>query len=271
MSLSHNQIDAYNRVGYISVEGFFSPDEVAAMRAELERFKRDGLIRNVSTEGDGRTTSTRAMNLQVLPLSDKSDLFRALPFHPKVVEAVTQLIGEPVLLELDQIFLKPGRHGAGTNWHQDNAYFKISDPTKGVGMWTALHDANFANGTMQVIPEVFREKFRHDRDPGSDHHVTMAAVADEDKAVVVELKAGGVLFFNYGVPHCTKGNNTDHERAGLALHFVREEFVNDEYMHPGQAGNPYINGPKASGGEKEYGRRLSGVWQEQVAKALATV
>lgn len=117
----------------------------------------------------------------IIPLNDKSALFRALPYHPKVVSVVSQLIGSPFVRYLDQIFLKPGQSGAGTQWHTDNAYFKISDPTKGVGMWIALHDATVANGTMHMIPGVYRQAFEHERDLGSDHHITMKA--DESKAV----------------------------------------------------------------------------------------
>ena len=52
--------------------------------------------------------------------------------------------------QLDHIFLKPAHTGIGTDWHQDNAYFKISDPTKGTAMWIALHDAHIENGTLHL-------------------------------------------------------------------------------------------------------------------------
>jgi ectoine hydroxylase-related dioxygenase (phytanoyl-CoA dioxygenase family) len=74
---------------------------------------------------------------------------------------------------LDQIFLKPGKSGAGTQWHAENAYFKISDVTKGIDLWIALHDATIANGTMHMLPGVYAQSFAHTRDGGSDHHVVM--------------------------------------------------------------------------------------------------
>ena len=122
------------------------------MRAELDRFKREGLLRNVATDGDGQTHSQTQINLQICPITPKSAFYRALHFHPKVLALVAQLIGSPFVFYLDQIFLKPGKQGIGTDWHQDNAYFKISDPAKGIGMWVALHDANIANGTLHIVP-----------------------------------------------------------------------------------------------------------------------
>ncbi len=125
---------------------FFNAREVSAMQAELQRLKDEGLLHNVARGADG------AMNLQICPLAPKSELFRSLGFSDKVVQVIGQLIGDPIVWQLDQIFLKPGRHGKGTSWHQDNAYFRIKDRLQGVGMWTAIHAATTANGTMHVIP-----------------------------------------------------------------------------------------------------------------------
>ncbi len=264
--LSARQVGQFRELGYTTAPDFFTPREVAAMLAELERFKREGLGRNVATDGDGATHSRTRINYQIIPLNDKSALFRALPFHPKVKQAVSQLIGDPFLRQLDQIFLKPARSGAGTAWHTDNAYFKIADPTLGVGLWIALHEATVANGTMHVIPRSHLQTFEHYRDPNSDHHIRFDA--DESQAVPIALPAGGALFFNYGVAHCTKANTTDKERAGLAYHFVRREVaplpkdwgLKKEWVH--------ITGPEASGGEREYGARVEGTWEDEVRRLV---
>ncbi|MDE0098149.1 MAG: phytanoyl-CoA dioxygenase family protein [Truepera sp.] len=164
--LTPEQVQQFRERGYVAVERFFGETELSAMLSELERFRREGLGRNVATDSDGKTHSTTAVNYQIIPLNDKSDLFRALPFHDDVLAAVGQLIGEPFMRQLDQIFLKPGRSGAGTDWHQDNAYFEISDPTMGTAMWIALHDATLENGTLHVVPNSHREVFEHERGPG---------------------------------------------------------------------------------------------------------
>src|SRR3712207_3082770 len=110
MRFTGEQIGQFREDGYVAVPNFWSEIEVAAIQAELERLKRDGLLRNVATDGDGVTTSRVKANLQLCPMYDKSDFFRAMPFAPKVAETVAQLIGDPVLLHLDQVFLKPARH-----------------------------------------------------------------------------------------------------------------------------------------------------------------
>lgn len=270
MSLSAAQVQQFRDEGYVPVPHFFKAREVAALQADIRRLVLAGLLRNVATAGDGQTPSGSRANLQICPMSPQSSLVRALPFEPKVTEAVTALLGERVLLHLDQCFLKPARHGSGTNWHQDNAYFKIADPAKGTALWIAIHDATVANGTLHVIPRQVHEQLAHDRDPESNHHIRCYPL--EDAAVPVALEAGGAVFFAYGTPHCTRGNTTERDRAGLALHFLHEDFATTEEFQKRkdkQRKYPVLTGPHASGGVKEYGVPIAGTWAQEVERALA--
>lgn len=260
--LTPDQVHHFQANGYVAIEHLFDQDEVQAMLAELERFKREGLGRNVATDGDGSTHSATQINYQIIPLNTKSQLMRALPFAPQVKACISQLIGPAFVRHLDQIFLKPGRTGAGTDWHQDNAYFQTPDPTQGTAMWVALHDAHLENGTLHVIPNSHLRTFAHERDPGSDHHIHM--VVDDAEAVPVILPAGGAVFFNYGIAHATKRNNTDRERAGLAYHFLNAESVSVTRMTENAV---HIAGPQASGGVAEYGEAVDGSWRTEVARA----
>ncbi|GAB4466419.1 MAG: hypothetical protein OHK0029_37720 [Armatimonadaceae bacterium] len=264
MQFTPEQIQQFQTEGYLAVPEFWTQDEVQAMRRELDRLKEEGLLRNVATEGDGKTHSQTKANLQLCPMAPHSTFFRAMPFAPKVVEAVQQLIGDPVLLHLDQVFLKPGQHGAGTNWHQDNAYFKIGNPLWGTALWTAVHDATVANGTMRVIPRIFAEELPHERDPDSDHHIR--CYPDEAQAVPVELPAGGVIFFCYGTPHATRANQTDNERAGVALHFLNGAEDGEARGGFPLGKRPFLTGPEATGGEREYGEKVAGTWEQEVQK-----
>jgi hypothetical protein len=270
MTFSPEQTRQFREEGYAAAPGFFNAKETAALQAEIDRLARVGKLRNVATDGDGKTHSSAKRNLQLCPMYPHSPLIRALPFHPKVVEAVGALIGDPVVLWLDQVFLKPARDGMGTNWHQDNAYFKIKNPLMGTAMWIAVHDATVANGTIHVIPGSFREAYPHSRDPHSDHHIR--CYPPEDRAVPIELEAGGVAFFCYGTAHCTLGNSTDKDRAGVALHFVTEEAALADpsvKLEPGRSYYPYLSGPKANGGIDAYGERVAGAWDREVEKALS--
>jgi ectoine hydroxylase-related dioxygenase (phytanoyl-CoA dioxygenase family) len=263
---SPEQIEQFHTQGYVAIPDFWSVEEVRAMQIELERMKSDGLLRNVATDGDGVTKSKEKANLQLCPMAPHSKLFRAMPFAEKAVAAVSQLIGDPVLLHLDQVFLKPGMHGSGTNWHQDNAYFQIPNPLHGTAIWTAVHDANAANGTMRIVPNAFRENLPHERDPESSHHIR--CWPDESKAVTVELPAGGALFFCYGTPHATGANTTDKERAGVALHFLNADQDGQAREGFEVGKRPILSGPNAQGGREVYDETVAGTWDDEVARVL---
>ena len=251
--------------GWVAIPDFFNATEVAILRQELAALQAAGKLRNVATVGDGKTHSTNSFNLQICPVGPHSRPIRALAYAAKVRAAITGLLGDSACQHLDQIFLKPGRHGAGTNWHTDNAYFKSSVVEAGTGMWIAVHDANRANGTMQILPGSHRQQFSHRRDGGSDHHITCADAVDPAAARHIELPAGGVLFFNYGIAHATGPNTTDHERAGLALHFLQEEHLSrsDGWTTPATVWQRRI-GSRSDGGNSIHGEDLRGAWEALV-------
>ena len=258
-------VNNFHRDGFTTVSQLFTPKETLALQKEVKRLTLHGLGRNVRTDGDGETRSAIQSNYQVIPLFDKSNLIRALPFESKIIQLVRQLIGEPFLLHLDQMFLKPAGQGTGTDWHQDNAYFKIDDPMKGVAMWVAVHDASITNGTLHVIPGSFRNQYNHERDPYSDHHIRCHP--PENKAVAVEVPAGGVVFFCYGCAHCTKDNTSQHERAGMAFHFLNTEYAPPELI-TSEKNRPILTGPKATGGVAEYGLLVADSWKAEVDHIL---
>lgn len=268
MPFTDQHIAHFREFGYVDFPDFLSRRETDALQAEVARFQCEGLVRNVHTDGDGQTPSSTKANLQLIPLYDKSDLLRALPFERRVLDAVEQLIGSPLILHLDQMFLKPGRSGSGTDWHQDNAYFKIADPLMGTAMWLAVHDATAVNGTLRVIPGSFRESYAHERDPYSDHHIHCSP--SEEEAVTLEVPAGGAVFFCYGTAHCTGDNRTEQERAGLAFHFLRTDFAAPGLIEPDREARPHLTGPESSGGLREYGVEVAGTWDREVERALST-
>ena len=218
MSLTKTQITQFKQRGFTVAPAFFSATQVCAMQVEVARWLREGLFRDVSTEPQ------KQQNLQLIPLFPRSQLFRSLPFYPKVVEAVGSLIGTPVNKILDQCFYKPPHFGMGTHWHTDNAYFKLPDPLRGTAMWIAIHDCDRENGALKVLPDAYAKEFTHERDPASDHHIFTQQISDAE-AFHCELEAGGVVFFCFGTPHATGDNPSAIGRAGVGIHFVNDNHI----------------------------------------------
>lgn len=225
------------------------------MRKELERLLKAGHGRDVCP-------LPGKQNIQLTPLDDVSPLFRALPFHPALVDALTLLIGDPILLWLDQIYLKPARVGSGNSWHEDNARFKVPDVTLSAGAWIALHESSKANGTLEIVPGSFRHSLL-------DVPFRIPTPQEESSAVAAEMSAGSVAFFNFGMLHCTRDNLSECPRAAAAYHFLRADNLPSE-RYLGYGKNIPITGPNAAGDGAQHRQSIAESWSSEVDRLLAS-
>lgn len=209
-------------------------------------------MRNVPPARDRKIDSGERLNLQLFPLCPHSPFFRMLAAQPFATAAVTALIGAPLLLETSAIFWEPARRGTGTSWHTDNNYFELDDPLAGTAMWTPIHDATTANGTLRVIPNAFSEQWPRKRDADrSDHGNT--DVGDRE-VVYAELPAGGVAFFCYGTPHATADNTSDRPRAAIAFHYTNASRTDpSKHRKAGLASGDAVSAPTSDPGEWDEG------------------
>jgi len=258
--LTPAELESFNTEGFVIIPDFFKAEEVIALQAEIGVLQANGKLNNIATIGDGKTTSSEVFNLQICPIGlPNSRLIASLPWREGIPETINTLLRGDSVQHLDQIFLKPAKHGAGTNWHTDNAYFHSTDPRYGVGMWIAVHDANRANGTMRFIPRSHLQMWEHERDGDSNHHITCKKQIDQSQEVLVEVPAGGVAFFNYGVAHSTGPNTTARERAGLALHFMLGTNVSLQDPHFKETPPEnlrWLSGAQCNGGKTYHGEDL---------------
>jgi len=227
--LTKRNIQEFKDKGFTQVDQFWSHNELSTIRLALKDLQQQGKLNNVATEGDGVTPSKASSNLQLCPLIPEHKVFACLPWIDKVGQAVAALVQEEeqddVTCYLSQTFWKPALQGLGTSWHQDNAYFGLSDGRRGTAMWTAVHDANLDNGTLHLVANKDKQVLPHERDLASDHHISCSASIEESDGEPAIVPAGGVVFFNCNVPHCTKANKSAHPRAAVAYHFVASEVA----------------------------------------------
>ena len=89
-----------------------------------------------------------------------------LVHHPKILDAVEDLIGPDILVYHSTLFLKEAHTGAFVRWHQDSTYFYL-EPHLHVTAWVALSDASVQAGCMHALPGSHRwGAIAHDDQPG---------------------------------------------------------------------------------------------------------
>lgn len=144
--------------------------------------------------------------------------------HPDIINMVTQVAGEDLILWGTTLFGKPAYTGKATAWHQDGDYYPI-EPLETVTVWVALDDSTPANGCMRYIPGSHRERrlFPHHWDEDPDltlRQVIDAEYAPEDQARDIVLKAGQMSIHDIYLVHGSRANTSPDRRAGFVLRIM---------------------------------------------------
>jgi hypothetical protein len=208
-TLSREQIDAFNRDGYVKGVRIFSDSESRENRRYF-----DELLARVLAEG-GTSYSISTAHLKHGRVYD-------LLTNPRIVACVRDLLGENVVAWGSHFFCKMPHDGKRVSWHQDASYWPLT-PSKTATVWLAIDDADRGNACMRFIP-------------GSHHHGHLTwRLSEEDERntlnqtvenaeqfgepIDVELKAGEISIHNDMLLHGSEANDSDRRRCGLTLRY----------------------------------------------------
>jgi ectoine hydroxylase-related dioxygenase (phytanoyl-CoA dioxygenase family) len=222
---------AYDRDGYVAVEGLLTMDEVEALRAETIAIARGarGSVAGARPD-DARSDLAVISDILAIHMPHKiSPLMRATMAHPKLVPILTALISANLKAMQTMLFVK--RSGKpGQAWHQDEHFIPTRDRSL-CGAWIALDDATIENGCLWMHPGSHARGVLYPTRPHGDDRSDSAEEVfghgyDREGGAPVELKAGGVAFFNGYVLHRSLANRakTGFRRA-LVTHYMSAESL----------------------------------------------
>jgi ectoine hydroxylase-related dioxygenase (phytanoyl-CoA dioxygenase family) len=243
----------YHRDGFVVLPGALDPAEVAAINAEALRLCR---LDYGATVGDGLSVADGpapvATSTGAADASDEELLRRYLCIHfphklseplaealrhPRIVEALTRVIGPDVKAMQSMLFLK-SEGKPGQAWHQDELFIPTRDRSL-TAAWIALDDARIDNGCLWALPGSHRRgvlypEREHD-DPAYD--CTWEAYdfpyTDAD-AVPLEVDAGDVVLFNGHLLHKSLPNTAARgTRRALVHHYMSAQSLLPWFHQPG--------------------------------------
>lgn len=153
----------------------------------------------------------------------------ALLTNEHLLDVVASIIGEEITSNpIQHVRIKPPAtkldeceiraHITATDWHQDRGVtHAAADNTKMITVWCAISDATPDNGCLQVIPGGHTS--------GILPHCpkTQTAIADgfinEDDAIPLPVKSGGIIIFHPLVPHSSLPNDTSGFRWSFDIRY----------------------------------------------------
>ena len=121
--LSPGQVEAYERDGFVFPVAVLTHHEVNEFRGELQSWEQ---ARGALIDFPEKSKSYLLFNW-----ADQ------LVHHPKILDAVQDLIGPDILVYHSTLFLKEANTPAYVRWHQDSTYFYL-EPHLHVTAWVAL-------------------------------------------------------------------------------------------------------------------------------------
>ena len=203
---------AYDKDGYYFPYDATSEAEAARLLADLETAEAE-------VSGDrSKLSMLRSFPAQLLPS------FAALVRHPRIIEAVSQIIGPDILMWGSGLFIKEPNSRSFVSWHQDLNYWGL-DGDQEVTAWFALTPSNLENGCMRFVSGSHAMKVvPHVDSFAPDNLLTrgqeIAVEVDEASAVDVVLRAGQVSFHHGHLFHASGANATPARRVGVAIRYV---------------------------------------------------
>lgn len=217
--LTADQVAAYERDGYLVLEGRVPAEVIARCHAEIERFREEARALTAHTERidleDSHTPEAPRIRRIKLPHAI-SPVFAELMRSDAILAPVRDLIGPDLRLHTSKLNMKAARYGAPVDWHQDWAFYPhTNDDILAVGVF--LDDVGQENGPLMVVPGTHRG-------PVFDHHAngyfagTMSLAAaglDIGNAARALGPAGAISIHHVRVVHGSDLNRSDRDRAVL--------------------------------------------------------
>lgn len=150
--LSEKELKQYERDGFLSLEGYFSPDAVAPFFDELHQIEKDPeMCRKDQVIMDPNQHKVRS----VFDMHSISSAFDRMTRHPHLLAMVQQLLGSDVYIHQSRINDKSGFCGNGFEWHSDFETWHSEDgmpSMRAVSASIMLTDNNAFNGPLMLIP-----------------------------------------------------------------------------------------------------------------------
>src|SRR5579872_334608 len=208
-SLSETAVQQYREQGYIAPVPALSRAEAAGLRAHLEAYEA-------------------GVGVLAGPLRHKSHLLftwlNDLVRHPRILDAVEDIIGPDILCWGTSFFIKEKRNPGFVSWHQDSTYWGLEPPDI-ITAWVAFTDSNAANGAMRVIPGSHKMDQVPHRDTFAAENLLsrgqeIMVEVDESRAAMLELAAGEMSLHHVRLIHGSDPNPSDDRRIGFAIRYV---------------------------------------------------
>jgi ectoine hydroxylase len=221
MKLSAEQIARFDRDGYLFFPSLFTPGEIRVLNDEVPNLYAQQRPENVREKGKEAVRTNFAAHMY-------SEPFARLARHPRMVEPVMQIFGEPVYMHQFKINGKAAFDGDVWQWHQDYGTWMNDDlmpEARAMNVAIFLDEVNEFNGPLMFIPGSHKQGALP---AGHDTSTTSYPLWTIDKDTIAKLvanrgivapkgPAGSMILFHGCLVHASTSNLSPWNRVSVYL------------------------------------------------------
>jgi hypothetical protein len=219
--LTQDQVGFYNEHGYLRIPQVFTPEETDALADDLDRLVQDWAFTSEGWTGPWRKaymdpdTEKKSKLTAMHDLHLYSAAWARCVSHPRLAEAVSDVLGPNVELHHSTMHIKPPQTGHPFPMHQDYPFYEHIDD-RYVDVLVHLDDTFHENGEIRfldgshklgAIPHVVKNP---DGTPCSPH--LPFEQYSLETTTPVPAKRGDVVFFSIYTIHGSYINQTKDPR-----------------------------------------------------------
>ena len=199
-------------------QGFVGPIQIMSREEALE-FKK--LVHEAEEKLDLMNSDYRCKSNVLFPFVDK------ISRHPKLIEAMSQLIGPNIHCWDTLFWIKHPGDGKDVSFHQDATYWNFTKPTLALTAWFAFDDVTEEHGSLEYVQGSHATQAKRHKDVKTDTNLLMRGqTVDIDipkERVKTVVPAGSVLLHSPFIVHGSGPNRASTPRVAMGMIFASTE------------------------------------------------
>lgn len=247
--LSKEQVEFFEKNGYLIFDDLFSSYEVNKLFEELKSLSHDETKKKLpqfileETHRDVRS---------IFEIHKISKIYGNLCRDKRILKKVQQLLGSKVYVHQSRVNLKPGFDGKEFYWHSDFETWHSEDgmPNMHAVSCSISLTKNYEfNGPLMVIPgshkefvscsgktpdEHYKQSLKR-QEIGTPDKKILEQMVEKNKIISANGNAGSVIIFDCNIMHGSNGNITPYPRSNV---FFVYNSIHNKLVEPFCGLNP---------------------------------
>lgn len=233
--LTDLDLKRFEKDGYLIKRSWYKTPEIK--RLQDKAFSDSTLQENAWDKKDAQGASSKVSHWQ----RAGNTLYGMFARGRRMVDACTQLIGEPIYHMSTKIMMKEPFVGGAWEWHQDFGYWHHNGflYPKNISVMIAINQANKENGCLQVLRGSHKIGRLDHCLAGEQQGVDLLFLEEAEKhheLSYVELAPGDTLFFHSNLLHKSNQNLSSKPRWSMICAYnaiANKPFLkSDSEFHP---------------------------------------